>query len=102
LAGHRWASSSNTLSNKRPRFNRPYIPALKDRGFTARLVNKPFFQQFKENGFAVLRLFACYVCSKFVANGSPASSSCFTRNTKLKSRIAFSTAESFSCFEAES
>jgi hypothetical protein len=36
--GHRWASSSNTLSNKRPRFNRPYIPALKDRGFTARLV----------------------------------------------------------------
>jgi len=38
VAGHRWASSSNTLSNKRPRFNRPYIPALKDRGFTARLV----------------------------------------------------------------
>src|ERR1700685_1295994 len=27
------------LSNKRPRFNPPYIPALKDRGFTARLVN---------------------------------------------------------------
>jgi hypothetical protein len=38
VAGHRWASSSNTLSNKRPRFNPPYIPALKDRGFTARLV----------------------------------------------------------------
>jgi serine/threonine protein kinase len=38
VAGHRWASSSNTLSNKRPRFNRPYIPVLKDRGFTARLV----------------------------------------------------------------
>src|ERR1700683_2247253 len=38
VAGHRWASSSNTLSNKRPRFNRPYIHALKDRGFTARLV----------------------------------------------------------------
>jgi hypothetical protein len=37
-AGHRWPSSSNTLSSKRPRFNRPYIPALKDRGFTARLV----------------------------------------------------------------
>jgi hypothetical protein len=37
-AGHRWPSSSNTLSNKRPRFNPPYIPALKDRGFTARLV----------------------------------------------------------------
>ena len=39
--GHRWASSSNTLSNKRPRFSRPYIPALKDRGFTARLVRLP-------------------------------------------------------------
>jgi hypothetical protein len=39
VAGHRWPSSSNTLSNRRPRFNRPYIPALKDRGFTARLVN---------------------------------------------------------------
>ena len=39
-AGHRWASSSNTLSNKRPRFNPPYIPALKDRGFTARLVRR--------------------------------------------------------------
>jgi REP element-mobilizing transposase RayT len=39
VAGHRWPSSSNTLSNKRPRFNPPYIPALKDRGFTARLVN---------------------------------------------------------------
>jgi hypothetical protein len=38
VAGHRWPSSSNALSNKRPRFNRPYIPALKDRGFTARLV----------------------------------------------------------------
>jgi len=40
VAGHRWASSSNTLSNKRPRFNPPYIPALKDRGFTARLVTE--------------------------------------------------------------
>jgi len=40
VAGHRWASSSNTLSNKRPRFNPPYIPALKDRGFTARLVSR--------------------------------------------------------------
>jgi len=38
VVGHRWPSSSNTLSNKRPRFNRPYIPALKDWGFTARLV----------------------------------------------------------------
>jgi hypothetical protein len=38
VAGHRWPSSSNALSNKRPRFNPPYIPALKDRGFTARLV----------------------------------------------------------------
>jgi putative transposase len=33
------ASSSNTLSNKRPRFNPPCIPTFKDRGFTARLVN---------------------------------------------------------------
>ena len=40
VAGHRWASSCNTLSNKRPRFNPPYIPALKDRGFTARLVSQ--------------------------------------------------------------
>jgi hypothetical protein len=40
VAGHRWASSSNTLRNKRPRFNPPYIPALKDRGFTARLVTE--------------------------------------------------------------
>jgi mRNA-degrading endonuclease toxin of MazEF toxin-antitoxin module len=28
-AGHRWASLSNTSSNKRPRFKGPYIPALK-------------------------------------------------------------------------
>jgi hypothetical protein len=66
------------------------------------LVSKPAFQQFKENGFAVLRLFSCYVWSKLAANGSSAFPSCLTHNTKLKSCIAFSTAESLSYFEAES
>lgn len=50
----------------------------------------------------MLRLFSCYVWSKLAANGSSAFPSCLTHNTKLKSCIAFSTAESLSYFEAES
>ena len=39
VAGHRSALLSNTSSNKRPRSNGPYIPGLKVRSFTARVVN---------------------------------------------------------------
>src|SRR5580693_4967180 len=38
VAGHRRALFSNTSSKKRPRCNRPTIPGLKVRGFTARAV----------------------------------------------------------------
>ena len=41
VAGHHSASLSNTSSNKSLRFKGPYIPALKDLGFTAPLVSSP-------------------------------------------------------------
>jgi len=41
VAGQRWALLSNTSSNKRPHSNGPYIPGLKIRGLTARVVTRP-------------------------------------------------------------